>query len=98
MFPDLMCRKTQSTCVRLMLPTMDYKRLLLRLPEECPHCRQSGGIQPQHTITGVLVILSWRCGRCEAEWPVTPDEQTLIERRTGLPDLRPEPRVERRKG
>ena len=77
---------------------MDYKRLLLRLPEECPYCHQSGGIQPQHTITGVLVILSWRCGRCEGEWPVTPDEQTLIERRSGLPDLRPEPRVERRKG
>ena len=72
-------------------------RLLLRLPEECPHCHTPGRVEPHHTIAGVLVILSWRCGHCAAEWPVVPDEQTLIERRVGLPDLRPAPREERRK-
>jgi hypothetical protein len=73
-----------------------YNRLTLRIPPGCPHCGTEDRIQPEQSITGVIVLLSWRCQKCLQQWPVTADEQ-LPERRNGQPDMRLEPRDERRR-
>lgn len=61
-------------------------------------CAAIGSVVPEITIHGEAVVLTWWCQTCSHEWSVSPEEQQTVERRQGLPDSRPRPRLERRGG
>jgi hypothetical protein len=44
--------------------------LHLRIPECCVQCGASTAIWLESSVLGPLVILGWRCGTCNHEWPV----------------------------
>ena len=75
-----------------MLPN----RIRFRRPAECVLCGAVGTVMPETTIHGDSVFLAWCCGKCQGEWPITPDELEAIERRRGLEDRRRTTRMERR--
>ena len=75
---------------------MATPRFGLRIPARCPQCQAEGAIVLQQVIRGVTVLLSWVCERCDAEWAVADGDPNFLERRTGEPDTRGEPRRERR--
>jgi hypothetical protein len=63
---------------------MPVERVSLRLPEACARCGRAGSVKLEQTITGEDVALSWRCGACGDDWPVSAkDERRLAERRAG---------------
>jgi len=48
------------------------------------------------TVKGKVVVLKWCCESCDAEWPVTPEEEQL-DRRLGPDERRAKRRNDRRK-
>ena len=98
-------KRTNSSCVLIQTygcasigPFVSYSRIALRRPVECRHCHKRGTLSPQQTITGVFVLLSWYCGQCGMEWPITPEEQVLTRRGAMKPERDSKPRPEHRKG
>lgn len=67
-----------------------------RIPSHCKWCGAAGTVKPETTISGGSVFLTWCCRGCSREWPITRGETQMVERRTGEPDTRPLPRLERR--
>jgi hypothetical protein len=74
-----------------------YNRLTLRLPERCKFCASSGSVKPEQTIKGTSVLLKWACDGCGRDWPIALDEESVGERRRGLPERRRVSRNDRRK-
>ena len=74
-----------------------YNRLTLRLPDRCKFCESSGSVKPEQTIKGTSVLLKWACDGCGRDWPITTDEESVSERRQGLPERRRVSRHDRRK-
>jgi len=67
------------------------------VPSRCPQCHDADTIELQHSMKGASVLLSWTCGECEAEWPVSSGEPEFIERRNAQSDRRRTTRRDRRK-
>jgi hypothetical protein len=62
-----------------------------RVPSRCRKCDTAGEVTLQASVSEDVAALSWFCGRCKHEWPVTD-----AERRTGPTDRRRYSRTDRR--
>ena len=62
----------------------------LRVPTRFRYCDAVGTVVPETTIHSDSIQLSWCCRTCRRDWPITAEDQQLVERRQGLPDRRQE--------
>jgi transcription elongation factor Elf1 len=63
----------------------------------CPFCGAADALSEDILVKAAVVVLTWRCAACEAEWQPSADEQLKPERRVGPPDRRRVSRGDRRK-
>jgi len=80
----------------LLTAAMAPERLRLRLPERCRRCGALGAVRLESTITGNSVYLAWCCNACGFDWPISEQEQELVERRLAGIDRRQSARGDRR--
>jgi len=63
----------------------------------CRFCGAAGSLTEEIFVRNDVVVLTWRCSTCGAEWQPCADEQLKPDRRGGLPDRRRASRGDRRK-
>ena len=66
-------------------------------PHRCRFCGTANSLTEDILIKDDLVVLTWHCSTCDAEWQPTADEQLRPDRRMGLTDRRRITRGDRRK-
>jgi transcription elongation factor Elf1 len=66
-------------------------------PHRCRFCGASNTVTEEILVKEDLIVLTWRCGTCEAEWQPTADEQLQRDRRCGPRDRRRISRGDRRR-
>ncbi|HTL45563.1 MAG TPA: hypothetical protein VL262_14580 [Vicinamibacterales bacterium] len=63
----------------------------------CRFCDAADSLTEDILVRNDVVVLTWRCSTCGAEWQPSADEQLKPDRRVGPPDRRRVSRGDRRK-
>ena len=66
-------------------------------PHRCRFCGATDTLTEDILVKSDVVVLTWNCAACGAEWQPTADEQLKSDRRVGPSDRRRASRVDRRK-
>jgi hypothetical protein len=65
-------------------------------PHHCRFCGAANTLTEDIIVKEDVVVLTWRCGACDAEWQPGADEQLRPDRRIGQSDRRRITRTDRR--
>ena len=66
------------------------------VPAQCVFCHAPGTVEVGMSIWKGAVARCWHCRTCERDWPLSPDEQEALNRRSGGADRRRMTRADRR--
>jgi hypothetical protein len=70
--------------------SMDARFLL---PRACAACGLEGTVRAETTVRGAIVRLTWACGHCRREWPISEADR---DRRRSTTERRQSARGDRR--
>jgi hypothetical protein len=51
---------------------------LFRVPAQCKQCQAGGSVSLQQSLKGEIVLLTWCCRMCHADWPVLPSDHVEL--------------------